>query len=258
MQRTAIYSALILRTRSSGESNRDIWMLSAEEGILRCTMFGGPKSRLRSHAAPFHSGRVWVYHDPVRDSSKLSDFDVQSYRPGIRELYERAMTADAIAETILASHGGGGNWEAALALTESTLDILENAGEEFCTRIFIYFLWRWAGLLGIQPDLEHCSLCGAKSSEDKIMWYSSTENSLYCSSCFHGGSSDETEDASGITGNLIQVNPGCRRWLKTARSLPPEMLSRYSMDSRSLREAKSLIQTIVAAALGKRPASWDF
>ena len=51
-----------------------------------------------------------VYHDPSKDSRKLSDFDVRSWRPGLRELYERAMAADAVAETVLASHGGG--WQA--------------------------------------------------------------------------------------------------------------------------------------------------
>ena len=102
--------ALTLRVRETGESNRDAWFLTATEGIMRATVFGGPKSRLRSRVAPFHEGTLWVYRDPVRDSRKAEDFDVQHYRQGLRELYERAMAANAVAETILSSHGGGGNW----------------------------------------------------------------------------------------------------------------------------------------------------
>jgi len=248
MSRTAVYSALILRTKPSGESNRDIWIFTAEEGILRATVFGGPKSKLRSHAAAFHSGKMWIYHDPVRDSRKLSDFDVLSWRPGLRELYERAMTADAIAETILTSHGGGGNWEISLTLAEQTLDALENANEEFCTRIFIFFLWRWAALLGIQADLMHCSRCSTEITIDKNMFYSDHDNSPVCQACINTNSSR----------NYFQISPGCRRWLLAAASLSPDELSRYTMDSKTLREAKTLTQTVLTGALGKRPASWDW
>ncbi|MDR2104051.1 MAG: recombination protein O N-terminal domain-containing protein, partial [Treponema sp.] len=81
MNRSFTYSALVLRVRSSGESNREAFFLTAEEGLIRATVFGGPKSKLRSHVAPFHRGTLWVYHDPIRDSRKVTDFDVQSWRP---------------------------------------------------------------------------------------------------------------------------------------------------------------------------------
>ena len=252
------YSALILRTRASGESNREVWMLSAEEGILRATVFGGPKSKLRSHAAPFHSGRALIYHDPVRDTRKLSEFDVQFWRPGLRELYERAMSADAIAETILASHGGGGNWETAMALAQTAFDAMECANEEFCTRIFILFLWRWTAFLGIQPDLNHCGRCGAETSTGTTMWYSKTENSLLCPDCVHSGQADGTEESYGVSDNFMQINPGCRRWLTTAAFLAPLELSHYTMDNKTLREAKMLTQSVLTAALGWKPASWDW
>ena len=258
MTRTAVYTALILRTRASGESNRDAWMLTAEEGLLRATVFGGPKSKMRSHAAQFHSGKVWIYHDPVRDTRKLSDFDVLSWRPGIRELYERTMTADAIAETILASHGGGGNWETALALTEQALDALENANEDLCARIFISFLWRWAALLGVQPNLEHCGHCNAELSADKAVWYSSVGHSLYCPDCIRLVTHDDSQQSRGASPDYMQVNPGCRRWLLTAAALAPNELSRYTMDSQTLREAQMLTRTVVAGTLGKKPASWDW
>jgi len=153
MPRSFTYSALTLRVKSSGESNREAWFLTNEEGVLRATVFGGPKSRLRAQVAPFHGGTLWIYHDPVRDSRKVSDFDVQSYRTGIRELYERVMTADAMAETILSTHGGGGNWQAAMQLTGGVLDALNGADTALCSRLGVYFLWQWADILGVRPEL---------------------------------------------------------------------------------------------------------
>ena len=156
--RNVEYSALILRSRPSGESNSEVTLLTAEEGLLRATVFGGPKSKLRSHAAPYNSGRVWIYRDPAKEYAKISDFDVQSWRPGLRELYERTMAASGIAETILSSHGGGGEWETALKLAVSALDAMEQASEELCERLLVHFLWQWTGFLGIQPSLEDIPL----------------------------------------------------------------------------------------------------
>ena len=156
MSRNLSYTALVLRLKTSGESNREAWFLSAEEGVIRATVFGGPKSRLRAHVAPFHQGKLWIYRNPMRDSRKVSDFDVHSWRPGIRELYERFSVAEALAETILASHGGGGAWPRALKLAGSVLDALEEADAATCSHLGARFLWEWTGILGLRPELAAC------------------------------------------------------------------------------------------------------
>jgi len=235
------YYALILRSRPSGESNRDVWLLCQEAGILRVTVFGGPKSRLRSYASPFHSGQAWVYHEPVKNTFKLSDFDVQSWRPGLREMYERAMAADAVAETILESHGGGGNWSRALSLAQEALDALEAADEETCARIVLWFLWQWTDFLGLRPEFDSCVLCGKPSP----LWYSIREGGMVCSSCF------------GSSADLVEAGPGCCHWLETTRQIHPGQLVRYTLDKKSFREARSLATAILAEAIGKRLEIWQ-
>jgi len=246
MSRNAVYSALVLRNRSSGESNSEVSLLTAEEGIIKATVFGGPKSKLRSHAAPYNSGKVWIYRDKAKEYGKLSDFDIQSWRPGLRELYERTMAAAGIAETILYTHGGGGDWGYAMKLAVSTLDALENANEELCPRLLVHFLWRWANFLGIQPHIEACAVCGDRA-ESGTLWYNAREGVVLCANC--------TEK---VTVTFSPINPGCRRWLTTTEQLDPALLNRYSMDNRSFNEAKALTTAIMTAALGKRLASWDW
>jgi len=246
VNRNVNYLALILRTRSSGETNRDVWLLTAEAGLMRATVFGGPKSKLRSYASPFHSGQAWVYHDPAKDSRKLSDFDVRSWRPGLREVYERAMAADAVAETVLASHGGGGNWGRALSLTEAALDALAITDSEMCERIFLWFLWQWADFLGLRPEFDCCSVCGKPVPPGALIKFSPREGGVVCAAC-------RNEEQGGF----VSAGSACRRWLDTVRPLAPVEISRYPIDENSFREARALTTAILAEALGKRLVSWE-
>ena len=227
MPRSFTYSALTLRVKPSGESNREAWFLTAEEGLLRATVFGGPKSRLRARVAPFHGGTLYIYHDPVRDSRKVSDFDVHSYRPGIRELYERAMAAGAVAETILSSHGGGGLWKEAANLAGNVLDAIDAADAALCSRLSVYFFWHWAEILGVRPDISALSDTGNDS-------YPGEES-----------------------GFPVRLDPGARLWLKAIESLPAAALARVTLDAPSLEQAKAFSHAVLADALGKKLPTWD-
>jgi len=241
MSRNLSFPALILRSRSSGESNRDIWLLSAKAGLLRAVVFGGPKSRLRSYVSPFHSGQVWLYHEPVKDTYKVCDFDVQSWRPGLRESYERAMAADTVAKAILESQGGGGDWGKPLSLAETALDALSEADSPSCTRISLWFLWQWVNFLGIAPETDHCQLCG-KSAVLQGTFYFSPGEGMICKTCLANQS--RTKESA-----LVEVGPGCRNWLEKispqAGPVSPEQVFRFTMDKKSECEVMYLLTAIL-------------
>jgi DNA repair protein RecO (recombination protein O) len=258
MARTFTYSALVLRSRLSGESNREITFLTAEEGLIQATVFGGPKSKLRAHTAPYHRGKLWIYRDPVKGFMKVTDFDVQIWRPGIRELYERTMAASALAEAVLTTHGGGGAWTEALSLMDGALDALDNADEAASRRILIHFLWNWAEILGQRPELA-CRVCGSdafQAREDGLLWYSLRDGTLICPSCaalpasYSGSRSPETA-------GYLPAGPGARRWLTTAGSLEAAHMVRVTLDRTAEREVKDLVTAVMAGALGKRLGTWD-
>jgi len=167
----------------------------------------------------------------------------------LREMYERAIAADAVAETILASHGGGGNWGRALFLAQEALDTLSEADEETCARIVLWFLWQWTDFLGLRPEFDTCSLCG-KPAPDR---YSIREGGMVCDSCSGGSSGLATGGACG----LVEAGPGCCHWLETTRKIHPDQLVRYTLDKKSFREAKVLATAILAEAIGKRLEGWE-
>jgi DNA repair protein RecO (recombination protein O) len=273
MARTFTYSALVLRSRLSGESNREITFLTAEEGLIQATVFGGPKSKLRAHTAPYHRGKLWIYRDPVKGFMKVTDFDVRIWRPGIRELYERTMAASALAETVLTAHGGGGAWTEALSLTDGALDALENADEAASRRILIHFLWNWAEILGQRPELA-CRICGScafqagafqadalqaqafQARGDGLLWYSLRDGTLICPSCAALPSA-YSGIGSAETAGYLPAGPGARRWLTTAGSLEAAHMVRVTLDRTAEREAKDLVTAVMAGALGKRLGTWD-
>jgi DNA repair protein RecO (recombination protein O) len=246
MVRNFTYRALTLRVRASGEANREAWFLSSEAGLIRATVFGGPKSKLRSQVSPFHSGRLWIYQDTAKDSRKVTDFEVLSWRPGIRELYERTMAADGVAETILATHAGGGAWKQALELAEQSLDALEKGDEKLCFRILLCFLWHWALLLGLEPPLDRCASCACEAPQDGVLWYSVRDGAAFCGNCAGG----EREG--------LPLGPGTRAWLKAADRAGPSQVHRYGLDESGLRQAFNLVTLILSEALGRRLTTWDY
>lgn len=264
MARNFTYTALVLRVRPSGESNREITFLTAEEGLIRATVFGGPKSKLRAHAALYHQGTLWIYRDPAKTFMKVTDFDVQEWRPGIRELYERAMAAQAVAETVLEAQGGGGGWPEALALAGSALDALDAADEAVCRRVIIRFLWNWAEILGQQPDLDRCAACGggsgaAPGSGDGALWYSPRDGTALCPSCAGlSAGPGRAGDAAWETSGYLPARPGVRRWLAAGRGRPLTLTGRLVLDRTAEREAKALVAAVLAGALGKRLSTWEF
>jgi DNA repair protein RecO (recombination protein O) len=179
----------------------------------------------------------------VKDSRKVSDFDVENWRPGLRELFDRTMAADALAETVLATHGGGGGWGTALKLTGEAFDSLEQADEKLCIRIVLHFLWAWTEFLGNKPDLSHCVSCACEVSGDGVSWYEAGEGSLYCDKC---------RPDSGIC-----VGSGARRWLLAIQNLGSRESLRYNLDNSSLRQARALVLGILTEALGRHLPLWD-
>ena len=259
MNRNYTYSALALHSRNSGENNREVTFLTAEEGLIRATVFGGPKSKLRAHAAPYHQGTLWIYRDPAKEYRKVTDFDVAIWRPGIRELYERTMAAAGIAQTILETQGGGGDhWASALALAASALNGLDTAEPPLCRRILLYFLWNWTGILGQQHSLTHCESCACEVRQDELLWYTRTEGIMRCSSCANERGEDARNlDASQELRDNLPLGPGARNWLRAMEALGSDALGRYSMDTESEREVKPVCTAIIAGILGKRLETWN-
>jgi len=250
MSRSKTYTALVLQVRQSGEQNREAVFLSREEGILRATLFGGPKSKLRSYVSPFHQGTLWLYEDPVRNTKKITDFDVQFWRPALRESYARLMAGSAMLETVLASQAGGGTWKEAFDLTAESIETLSTIAEPRIPVLVTYFFWNWLKLLGLVPELDQCNHCACTVRPDEVVWYSSPEQQVLCSTCAE-------PVKKTVQAGLFPVNGGGRRWITRMLELRAREIERYSVDESTLLQVQRLGTELLQHALGTPIRYWE-
>ncbi len=251
MTRTSTLPALILRTYPVGEIHLGVRLLTAEHGVVQALAHGArsPRGKLRGVVGPFHSGLCYLYSDPVKNSHKITDFDVRSFRTGIREDLDRYCTAALWIESVIAGHAGGSGAAELFPLLESCLDILAEIDPRKVPRLEALFLWRFLDILGAQPEPGRCSLCETPIPDTVEASYSSASGGFVCSRC------------GGVRPPLLSA--GARAYLSRSDSLRVEEAIEIGLAAASLSELRSLLLHItsevvevplrsVAVALGLR------
>jgi DNA repair protein RecO (recombination protein O) len=199
--RNLVYEALALRARESPGGSRILSLMTAEAGLIDVFVFGGPKSKLRSLAAPYAAGRAFVYLDPVKDFLKLTDFEVRDSYPELRDDLERIWSAGLVAELLVKTSGGGGDYPQVLELALLSLAALD-ASVPGATEPLVYqFIWRFVELLGLGPDPTSCSSCAAELRPSLGGGYSFALEGFLCPAC------------ASRAERILPLGTGALRWL---------------------------------------------
>ena len=218
-ERNKTTQAIILTVRLQGENNRIVQVLTPEDGILSLVLYGGPKSRLRSLVQPFNSGTLFYYSDEAKKQRKISDFDVRNCHLTFRTNLFKMWAADLAAEIIIKTKCGGDS-ESAFTLLKAVTDGMDAVDEEEARLGLLRFLWRYIGLLGVQPEIKDCVLCkGFLLGEEKkntLMVYSSVYSGFICADCLkkegaiqeeNGGYFLDTDGATYLAA-INELKPG--------------------------------------------------
>ena len=223
--RSASFDALILRARESPAGDRIVTLLSVEEGLIDAFAFGGPKSKLRSLASPWHSGRAWIYRDAAKGFTKLSDFDLSEGFPAIRSSLAAIGAASLASELVMATDALGGDWADANALLLGLLRALDRAGqrpegqqsaqaaqaaEDAAANALCLFCLRAVSLTGVMPDTGECAACASEIASNGLHCYTRRLGAFLCERC---AAAESDEDA------LIRLLPGSARWLGKAAQM---------------------------------------
>ncbi len=197
MKRQRRFAAIILATSRFGEIHRSVQLLTEEDEIVRAIAHGAssPKGKLRGKADHLTFGVCYLYTEPVKGYSKVTDFDPVEFYPGIKGSLEAFYTASSWAEGVLKSLAGGGQATEVFGLLKESLDGLEAAlsaagnapsgvGNVSAVRLVsIRFLWRYLGILGVQPDLDECNSCGRGLRQGDSRFVRPRAGDVVCDAC---------------------------------------------------------------------------
>ena len=241
MVRNTHFPVTILKIALTGESNRLVTYLTGENLIATSTLYGGPKSKLRSLVSPFHAGTLYIYTDPVRKTSKITDFDVSAFRPSLREDLYKNWAATLCSELVLKTFAGGQVEGNVFALVNGFLDGLDLVSENESRIGTLRFLWRYLGELGLQPDVTECFSCGTefdRNEESESVMYSAGENGFLCKFC------KNTSKAPGS----IEISKNALLYLQALQFLSPKEVRAVSIDSKTFGQLQELIFYLINRA----------
>lgn len=241
MVRNTHIPATILKIALTGESNRLVTYLTSENQIATSTLYGGPKSKLRSLVSPFHAGTLYIYTDPVRKTSKITDFDVSSFRPALREDLYKNWAATLCSELVLKTFAGGQLEGNVFSLVNGFLDGLDLVSENEARLGTIRFLWRYLGELGLQPDVTECFSCGTefdRSEESESVLYSAGENGFLCKFC---------KNSAKAPGSL-EISKNALLYLQALQFLSPKEVRSVSIDSKTFGQLQELVFYLINRA----------
>jgi DNA repair protein RecO (recombination protein O) len=237
--RNLTYEVLVLRAKEIPSGSRVATMLSADVGLIDAFVFGGPKSKLRSLASPWSSGRAFLYHDPVRDYLKLSDLEVTDPHSGLRDGLRKIMSASLVAELLIKTSGGGGDYPEVLALARDCLHGLERLPESRTDYPLVLFIWRLVGIVGLLPDTRTCVLCDREFADGEARTWLQGEGGFACLRCrpsrAEGAAAGSNSDSSAPS-----LSSGAVRWLERAAVRPFAEALDASLDASSLAGLRRL------------------
>jgi DNA repair protein RecO (recombination protein O) len=264
--RNLVYDALVLRAKESPGGDRILSLMTADSGLVDVFVFGGPKSKLRSLASPYAAGRAFVYLDPVKEYRKLSDFEVREHFPGLREDLGKLWAAGLVAELLLKTSGGGGDFAEVLELALACLGGLDRARRPADADLALsLFLWRFVGLIGLGPDPSECARCHARLGPGEAggpggaygpgdarplasgAVYSPNLSGFLCPRCARAAAENAAPgrevpdgDEPLQLGRPVPVNAGVLRWLARAEGLDFAEALGVGLDAASLAAVKAL------------------
>jgi DNA repair protein RecO (recombination protein O) len=171
MQRSYYTNTIILNLKPVGENNSTVTLLTPDKGVIYATLYGGPKSKLRSLVALWHSGKIWLYENPEKKQTKISDMEVANYHASFGQNLFKQYAASLAAELAIKTRCSGSP-EHCFTLVSGFLDGMELCDEEQSRLGLIRFLWRYLELMGVRPDTSE-SRAFAPSA---ISYYNVVEN----------------------------------------------------------------------------------
>ncbi|MBQ9238222.1 MAG: DNA repair protein RecO [Treponema sp.] len=243
MSRTTHTQAIVFSLKPLGENNSSVRLITATDGLIFATLYGGPKSRLRPFVSPWNSGTLYLYVNGRTGTRKITDFDVKSYHLSFRSSLYKTYAASLAAELVLQTNCAG-NAPGCFPLVSGFLDGLDSVSVEQARTGLLRFLWRYLALLGVRPDAACCASCGkpfpsGASGGIRV----SLADGFLCAAC---ASSFHAHDST-----MRAVPETVIRYLAAISHCAPAAARAVPIDADTERHVRALLFFLTEQAVGK-------
>lgn len=244
--------AVILNLSRQGENNWTVTLLSPESGIFYATLYGGPKSRLRSSVQKFNMGQLFYYEDSQRKLKKISDFDArecpQTFRTDIYKMWAASLGAELVIKTSAA-----GDYRNAYTLLCAFLKGMDASDEKGARLGTLRFLWRYLRLLGVQPDTNYCVSCSSEISLQNqdgstgVLHYFPSMKGFLCGDCLssYGQSKENMNQALSVSKKALE-------YLEAINTQTPGKVRAMTISANDAYDIKRLVYLLAEEAAGCR------
>lgn len=247
MNRSSSTFAIVLNLKPLGENNFSVTLLTPLQGVIYATLYGGPKSKLRSLVSQWNSGTVLLYENPEKKQTKISDFEVKNYHSTFSENLYKMYAASLVAELVIKTRCAGSN-EQCFKLVNGFFDGMQLCSEEQSRVGLIRFLWRFLELLGVQPEPHTCASCGnsfleTQFASDEFSYYNESINSFICSKCV---SHDYSENS------FIKIKGQSLQYLAAVSYLQPSEVRKLHLDKEAYDYIKQLVFFLIESNIEQK------
>ena len=206
MERNLTSEAIVLTHRKWGDLHRLVTLLSPDLGLCTAVVYGARKGKLAGGIEPGTMGTYYLYHNRTRKEYTLVDVDPQHTIEHIRDDLPRFYCLQAMIEMAMRMHGGDFS---SLYHVLGTFLILLESGQHNTRQILIQYIWRFIGILGLEPDLTTCPVCSTHYEKSEVLSFHTGLHTPCCRQC--GDVDFESYE--------FVLGPGARKYLLLTQAL---------------------------------------
>ncbi|MFJ8236912.1 DNA repair protein RecO [Ureibacillus sp. NPDC094379] len=235
------WEGIVLKTKSYGESNKIVTLMTREAGKVAAMARGAkkPTSRLAGVTQTFMHG-VYMIQRTTGMGTLQQGEHLDSMRTIQTDIIATAY-ASYIVELIDRLIEEGRPEPFAFEVLQQSLHAIEEGYDPEAITLFVD--WKLLPYAGIQPILHACASCGAVDGE---FAYSFSQGGFLCHRCFH------------IDPYIIRLTPKQLQLIRMFHSVPIEQVGKLDLKRETKQFIKKIVTTIYEEQTGMRLKSRTF
>lgn len=237
------YKGIVLREVNTGEADKIITVLTAEEGKISIAA----KNARRAKNSLSSGTQLLCFSDYMLFKGKelynMSSCEVIESNYEIRNDIVKLTYCSHILELIMDNVQEGDPCERILQLLLNTFYVIAktNRSLELITRVFEF---RLMALLGYEPHVISCINCD--KTDDENMYFDLDNSGLVCRECVN------------LKGRVIPILPGTVKALKYIMCINPQKLYNFSLSEDSIKELSIISKKYIKEHIGKEYNKLDY